>query len=90
MIVSQSPMIAEGTWGMMEYNLCRAVDTIRSRRVAGLGGKINASTAVKQMAGGDAHRLFTAAQNFSVTAALSAATFQPFVSASSRAILYSI
>jgi hypothetical protein len=54
------------------------------------GGKINASTTVKQMAGGDAHRLFTAAQNCSVTAALSSATFQPFVSASSFANLCSI
>ena len=39
---------------------------------------------------GDAHRVFTAAQNRSVTAALSSATFQPFVSAFSLANLCSI
>ncbi|MET4121352.1 hypothetical protein ABIB85_007832 [Bradyrhizobium sp. JR1.5] len=40
--------------------------------------------------GGDAHRVFTAAQNCSVTAVVSSATFQPFVSAFSLASLCSI
>ena len=35
--------------------------------------------------GGDAHRVFTAAQNCSVTAVVSSVTFQPFVSAFSLA-----
>ena len=41
-------------------------------------------------AGGDAHRVFTAAQNCSVTAVVSSVTFQPFVSAFSLANLCSI
>jgi hypothetical protein len=40
--------------------------------------------------GGDAHRAFTAAQNCSVTAAVSSATSQPFVSAFSWANLSSL
>src|SRR5260370_21276040 len=40
--------------------------------------------------GGDAHRAFTAAQNCSVTAAVSSATSQPFVSAFSLANLSSL
>ena len=40
--------------------------------------------------GGDAHRVFTAAQNCSVTAVVSSVTFQPFVSAFSLANLCSI
>ena len=44
----------------------------------------------RTIGGGEAHRLFTAAQNCSVTAALSSATFQPFVSAFSLANLCSI
>src|SRR6476660_10267644 len=40
--------------------------------------------------GGDAHRLFTAAQNCSVTAVVSSVTSQPFVSALSLANLCSI
>ena len=40
--------------------------------------------------GGDAHRVFTAAQNCSVTAVVSSATFQPFVSAFSLANLCSV
>ena len=35
--------------------------------------------------GGNAHRVFTAAQNCSVTAVVSSVTFQPFVSAFSLA-----
>jgi ATP-dependent DNA ligase len=38
----------------------------------------------------DAHRVFTAAQNWSVTAAVSSVTFQSFVSAFSLANLCSI
>jgi hypothetical protein len=40
--------------------------------------------------GGDAHRVFSAAQNCSVTAVVSSVTFQPFVSAFSLANLCSI
>ena len=40
--------------------------------------------------GGDAHRVFNAAQNCSVTAVVSSVTFQPFVSAFSLANLCSI
>ncbi|XIA63369.1 hypothetical protein ACFIOY_29990 [Bradyrhizobium sp. TZ2] len=40
--------------------------------------------------GGDAHRVFTAAQNCSVTAVVSSVTFQPFVSAFSLANFCSI
>lgn len=40
--------------------------------------------------GGDAYRVFTAAQNCSVTAVVSSVTFQPFVSAFSLANLCSI
>ena len=39
---------------------------------------------------GDAHRIFTAAQNCSVTAVVSSVTFQPFLSAFSLANLCSI
>jgi hypothetical protein len=37
------------------------------------------------LCGGDAHRVFTAAQNCSVTAVVSSVTFQPFVWAFSLA-----
>ena len=39
----------------------------------------------RTIGGGDAHRVFTAAQNCSVTAVVSSVTFQPFVSAFSFA-----
>lgn len=39
------------------------------------------ASAGSDFGGGDAHRVFTAAQNCSVTAVVSSVTFQPFVSA---------
>jgi putative SOS response-associated peptidase YedK len=44
----------------------------------------------RTIGGGDAHRVFTAAQNCSVTAVVSSVTFQPFVSAFSLANFCSI
>ena len=44
----------------------------------------------RTIGGGDAHRVFTAAQNCSVTAVVSSVTFQPFVSAFSLTDLCSI
>jgi putative SOS response-associated peptidase YedK len=44
----------------------------------------------RTIGGGDAHRVFSAAQNCSVTAVVSSVTFQPFVSAFSLANFCSI
>jgi hypothetical protein len=44
----------------------------------------------RTIGGGDAHRVFTAAQNCSVTAVVSSVTFQPFVSAFSLANFCSV
>src|SRR6266850_3723044 len=60
----------------------------RGRRTTGAAQR--RISGVRTIGGGDAHRVFTAAQNCSVTAALSSATSQPFVSAFSLANLCSI
>src|SRR6185295_13816243 len=68
----------------------RSAKRYEFRRARPPGAVQRRISVARTIGGGDAHRVFTAAQNCSVTAAFSLSTSQPFVSAFCLANLYSI